>query len=247
MTEGRRTQFTFYESFFLAIRRLKDDKMKAALYDAICAYALYGEEPELEDIPAAMFDLIRPNLDASRKKAANGRKGGRSRTREAGKNQEPEGCDGPGGPENDAGDMPPAPEPSHAGEDQGLPERQVEPGNGVCDGNEEGRCEREGREAVADYLNRINPEASPRSLTELRGFAAEMGAAVCKRAFDIALDEKKTGWAYIRAILKNKRELGVKSLADWEALEKRKGGEQHGTTGRQIPKLQSETDGLFEP
>ena len=71
-----RSQFTFYESFFTAIRRLKSDKAKAALYDAICSYALYGEEPELDDVPAAMFDLIRPNLDSSRKKADSGKKGG---------------------------------------------------------------------------------------------------------------------------------------------------------------------------
>lgn len=72
---------------------------------------------------------------------------------------------------------------------------------------------------VADYLNRVNPSASDISLEELRSFADTLGEAVCKRAFDIALDEKKATWSYIRAILRDKAARGVKCLADWDALE----------------------------
>ena len=46
-----------------------------------------------------------------------------------------------------------------------------------------------------------------------------MGPDVCKRAFDIALDSKKTTWPYIRAILQDKQARGVRCLADWEKLE----------------------------
>jgi len=48
----------------------------------MCAYALYGTEPDLEklsDSAAVAFLLIRPNLDASRRKAANGKLGGAGR------------------------------------------------------------------------------------------------------------------------------------------------------------------------
>ena len=72
---------------------------------------------------------------------------------------------------------------------------------------------------ISDYLNRINPSASPFSLEELSGYAEEMGKDVCIRAFDIALDSKKTTWSYIRAILRDKQARGVKCLADWDALE----------------------------
>lgn len=75
---------------------------------------------------------------------------------------------------------------------------------------------------LSDYLNRINPSASPMSLDELKGYAEEMGEAVCKRAFDIALDSKKATWPYIRAILRDKLANGVKCLADWDALEERR-------------------------
>lgn len=69
---------------------------------------------------------------------------------------------------------------------------------------------------VSDYLNRINPAASPTSLQELADYAEELGEAVCKRAFDIALDEKKSTWSYIRAILRDKAARGIKCLADWD-------------------------------
>lgn len=78
-----------------------------------------------------------------------------------------------------------------------------------------------GVEAVlADYLNRINPAASPMSLDELKGYAEVLGEAVCKRAFDIALDSKKTTWPYIRAILRRLQSQGVRCLADWETIER---------------------------
>ena len=74
-----RSQFTFYESFFEAISRIKKKADRADAYDAICAYALYGTEPDLESLAsnaAVAFILSKPNLDASRRKAASGKKGG---------------------------------------------------------------------------------------------------------------------------------------------------------------------------
>lgn len=77
-----RTQFTFYESFFKAAARIRKKADRCAAYDAICAYALYGTIPSMEDMPdaaAIAFELIRPTLDASRKKAAGGRRGGEAK------------------------------------------------------------------------------------------------------------------------------------------------------------------------
>lgn len=85
-----RTQFTFYESFFKAIRRIKSKSARADAYDAICAYALWGEEPELDKLPdaaAIAFEVAKPNLDASRRKAAGGQKGGEHRPGEGKKRQ----------------------------------------------------------------------------------------------------------------------------------------------------------------
>ena len=41
-----RTQFTFYESFYKAISRIKKKADRADAYDAICKYALTGIEPD---------------------------------------------------------------------------------------------------------------------------------------------------------------------------------------------------------
>lgn len=74
-----RTQFTFYESFFRAISRIRKAADRAAAYDAICRYALYGEEPDFERLPdssAIAFELVKPNLDSARRKSEGGKKCG---------------------------------------------------------------------------------------------------------------------------------------------------------------------------
>lgn len=81
-----RSQFTFYESFFKAISRIKKKADRAGAYDAICAYALYGTEPDLDSLSsdaAVAFILSKPNLDASRRKASSGRKGGMKKQTES--------------------------------------------------------------------------------------------------------------------------------------------------------------------
>ncbi len=73
--------------------------------------------------------------------------------------------------------------------------------------------------AIDDYMNRINPEASPLSMQKLKAFEEDLGSDVCIRAFDIALDEKKTNWSYINGILQNWKDRGVRCVADLEDLE----------------------------
>lgn len=81
-----RSQFTFYESFFEAISHIKKKQDRADAYDAICAYALRGIEPDIEFLPdsaAIAFISARPNLDASKKKAENGIRGGKVKKEES--------------------------------------------------------------------------------------------------------------------------------------------------------------------
>lgn len=81
-----RTQYTFYESFYKALSRIRKDADRAKAYDAITRFALYGEEPDLDALPdhvAIAFEVIRPNLEASRRKAEGGSKG--KPTKERGK------------------------------------------------------------------------------------------------------------------------------------------------------------------
>ncbi len=79
-----RNQFTFYRSYFDAIQEL-NKKDQSAIILAVCAYAIYEIEPQgLSPTASTAFKLIRPTLDAGRKKAQSGKQGG-SKTKANGK------------------------------------------------------------------------------------------------------------------------------------------------------------------
>ena len=70
-----RKQFTFYRSFWDALRQMnKGDRL--ALFEAIATYGLDGKlQKPLTDRQNSIFTLIRPNLDASYKKAVGAMQG----------------------------------------------------------------------------------------------------------------------------------------------------------------------------
>lgn len=77
-----RKQITFYLSFYKAIRRIKKKTDRCDAYDALFDYAFSGIAPDLDNLPdaaAIAFELIKPNIDASNKKASSGSKGGTSK------------------------------------------------------------------------------------------------------------------------------------------------------------------------
>ena len=79
MEDEVRNQFTFYRSFFEAVFKIKNKAARAEAYDAICKYALFNDAPDVDkmsDASAIAFMLIKPNLDASRRKAKSGKNGG---------------------------------------------------------------------------------------------------------------------------------------------------------------------------
>ena len=77
-----RKQITFYLSFYKAIRRIRKKADRCDAYDALFDYAFSGMEPNMDNLPdaaAIAFELVKPNIDASNKKANSGSKGGRAR------------------------------------------------------------------------------------------------------------------------------------------------------------------------
>lgn len=75
----KRKQFTFYESYYSAIKRIRNKAAQRDAFVVLCEYALNGEEPDLDKLPdsvAIAFELVRPTLDSSRRKAESGKKGG---------------------------------------------------------------------------------------------------------------------------------------------------------------------------
>jgi len=75
VAEGRQ-QFTFYRSFWEAFKGLpKKDRLP--ILEAIIEYALDEKPPSgLNQTQGAFFSLVKPTLDASRKKAESGKQGG---------------------------------------------------------------------------------------------------------------------------------------------------------------------------
>lgn len=69
-----RESFVFYESFYLAISELSAAQ-QSKIFQAICRYALYEEEPELKGSSAAVFRLVKPQIDANNRRYENGKKG----------------------------------------------------------------------------------------------------------------------------------------------------------------------------
>ena len=72
--------FIFYKSFYESIKSL-DKESQLEIYNAICTYSLYGEEPkEMSSVAKAIFTLIKANIDSANKRylasVENGKKGG---------------------------------------------------------------------------------------------------------------------------------------------------------------------------
>lgn len=63
--------FIIYRSFIDAISSLPDAE-RLQIFDAISYYALDGKEPNLSGISHTVFTLIKPQLDANRKRFENG-------------------------------------------------------------------------------------------------------------------------------------------------------------------------------
>ena len=71
-----RNQFTFYRSYYDAIQALSK-RDQSSLILAVCAYAIYEEEPKgLSNAAFTAFNLIKPTLDSGRRKAESGSRGG---------------------------------------------------------------------------------------------------------------------------------------------------------------------------
>ena len=71
-----RDSLIFYRSFMESFAELPDDE-RLQMYDAVIKYGLDGKEPKLSGLCAALFKLVKPQLDANERRYQNGLKGGR--------------------------------------------------------------------------------------------------------------------------------------------------------------------------
>ena len=73
----QRMTFRFFRSFYDAALAIDDKAVQADFLMAICQYALDGVPPDVSGMTAALFNLVRPNIDASIKKSESGSAGGK--------------------------------------------------------------------------------------------------------------------------------------------------------------------------
>ena len=71
--KNQRDSFIFYRSFYESIKDL-DKNQKAEVLEAICSYALDEYTEPLSGVSKGFFTLIKPQLDANRKRFENGSK-----------------------------------------------------------------------------------------------------------------------------------------------------------------------------
>jgi len=69
--QNTRDSFIFYRSFYESINHLPEDQ-QLQIYKAISSYSLDFKDVKLEGIPNAIFTLIKPQLEANRKRYLNG-------------------------------------------------------------------------------------------------------------------------------------------------------------------------------
>lgn len=200
-----RGQFTFYASFASALSRIKKKADRADAYDAICNYALYGTEPDMDKLPdsaAIAFDLIRPTLDSSRRKAESGKRGGMSK--QTGSKQEANiKLEQPGREKEKEGEK----EKENENEDECL----------YSDGRDPGLAS-----VMTEYMNQIEPHPSYTSTESIKAYVKELGPDVCLKAIEAAINAGARNWNYVNAVLQNKQRQGIRSLADWERQEARR-------------------------
>ena len=66
-----RNQFTFYRSYFDALKKVHNKSDQLKLFSAICELALNGNDTDLNGTAGAMFDLIRPTILKGNRLASN--------------------------------------------------------------------------------------------------------------------------------------------------------------------------------
>lgn len=241
-----REQFTFYRSFYEAIMGLKPVEQTKVIL-AICEYALNGTEPQLSGTANSIFILIKPTLDSSARKSENGKK--KSKT-EANKKQTES--------KTEAKDY----QTANEGEIEKEYEKEIEKEVEVEKEYEvevENECENEclrgktktttttfASSVIAAYQQKLGSLLSSSAMRELvQTYIPRLGAELTEYGLDVALNNGRREWNYIRVILNSWLESGFTTVAqavdaeNERAEKKRKDAVSGGVKGSKAQELDS--------
>lgn len=239
-----RNQFTFYFSFYKTIRRIKNKAARADAYDAICRYALTGELPDLDKLPytaAMVLDMAIPVIDSGSKKAESGKRGGSKQEANRKQTQIKAEANRKQTASEKEGEI--------EGEIEGEVEVEIEkekenkcfisptptpPPAGTEIGAE---AKRAAFAAVMNaYMDTVNPHPSGVCIDALKTYTERLSAPVVLHVLQICVDDKKTAWSYISAVLARYQRDGLDSMEKVEMDERDRAAEREKReTERNLP------------
>lgn len=76
-----REQMTVYRSIWEAVKRLKKKDDRLSALEAVLAYGLDEEIRPMTDVAEGIFILVKPTLDASKRKSESGKNGGKTKAK----------------------------------------------------------------------------------------------------------------------------------------------------------------------
>ena len=190
-----RDSFIFYRSFYEAIKEIPEEN-QLNVYKAISNYALNQDEIELDGVSKAIFSLIKPQLDANYKKYENGKQ--KKSKKEANDKQEKSKSE------------------TNVNENVNVNVNVNDNRNKVSDSCVDGLQE------VIDFYNNNIGQLTPYGLKLIDSYVRDMGKDVVIYAMQISVEADKRSIQYIKAILNNWSQKGIKTLVEAQKESQRK-------------------------
>lgn len=191
-----RDSFIFYRSYYEAMSGLKD-KEKLQLFNAISEMSLNNNEIKLTGICKNIFAVIKPQIVANSERYENGKKGGRPKKETTGfqktktigfENKKP-----------------------NKNENENVNVNVNENDNN--NNNVIDSCV-DGLQEVIDFYNNNVGTLTPFGLSILEDYVKEMGKDIVIYAMQISVEANKRTIQYIKAILNNWSNAGIKTLVE---------------------------------
>ena len=226
-----RNQFTFYRSFWEAIRGLNQRDKLSAL-EAICAYALDGKEPRMTPTAAGMFVLIKPVLDSAEKKSKGGKRMS-SNAEDTDKTSASNAEDTDKTSASNAEDTRKEKEGEKEKEKEGEVEVEVEKENECyISSPHTAREAPEGFDRVLDVYERIitGAPASTRAICALLGYMNDLPPEIIIHGIELAAARDKKTWSFVDGVLKQYVMGGARTVARAEEIDRSISGKRGGNT-----------------
>lgn len=196
-----REYFCAYHSLLESLTPYGDAEV-GRLFRACLQYSMTGEDPDLRGNERFIWPTLKQGIDRDKssyeatcsKNRENGSKGGRPP-----KNRE----------------NPPVYEETQKsqeeGEEEGKGKEEFSPDPLPAEGRA-GACDPAFGKVMSFFMDHVNPTPSPIAIGDIQFFLQTLDADVMIHAMQIAIDERKNSWSYIKAILQRYANNGLNTM-----------------------------------